>query len=272
MQRLLTFVVPLRAPAASKNWERVLERLLKTMRSIEAACANTPGLGAVLVANHGAELPELPGCFDLVRVDLAPPAVSVFFGDGDDDERRNAVWWDKGFKVATGMRHALSLGTRFVMSVDADDLISRRIGSLPLNSPDSNGWFINNGWLLTAGSRWSLAIDDFHNWCGTYAIVRADLLPLIEPIEALDPEEIRLVFGHHRNLIPLLAERGTPLEEAGFRAAIYIVGHSESNYRRGRLRSEQLALHKIFSNPRNFLRWLRRLRYLGYRSRSEFSL
>ncbi|WP_148862591.1 hypothetical protein [Marinobacter fonticola] len=272
MQRVLTFVVPLRSPAASRNWERVLERLAETVRSIQSACDKTPGLGAVLVANDDAQLPELPGCFEVVRVDLPPPEVSVFKGEGSDEARRNAVWWDKGFKVATGMRHAHLAGSRFVMSVDADDFISQNIGELPAREPESDGWLVNEGWLLPAGARWGIALDDFHNWCGTYAIVRTDLLPLEAPVETLAPEIIKRLFGHHRELVPDLASKGKVLKPAGYLAAVYTVAHSESNFGRGSLLSSVLSPSKFFANPRKYVKRLLRLRYFARRDRAEFSV
>ena len=271
-ERLLTFVVPLRAPAASKNWERVLERLAETVRSIDSACKETPGLGAVLVVNREAELPPLPSCFEVIRVDLPPPGVSIFKGESADHERRDAVNWDKGLKVLTGMRHAQALSSRFVMSVDADDLVSRFIAKLPKESPESNGWLIDEGWLLPVGGKWGMTVDDFHNWCGTYAIVRTNLLPLERGIEENEPEVVKRIFGNHRHLAAELEEKGLPLQMAGYPAAIYSVGHSESNFGREGLARSMFAPEKFVENPRKYIKRLTKLRYFSSRYRFEFSI
>lgn len=270
MERLLTFVIPLRSPAASRNWSKVLERLHETARSIESACAASHDIGAVVVANRDAELGDLPECFDIVRVDLDPPAVSVFKGDVSEDERRQAVWWDKGYKVATGMIFAKQLGSRFVMGVDADDLVASGLGDLARSDPDSFGWYIDKGWLLPVGSRWGLVLGDFHNWCGTYAVVRTDLLPLERDVVSMDPTIVRRLFGHHRDLIPDLAAKGTPLKPVEYRAAVYSIGHSEGNYGRVGLFSGMLAPSKVFTRPKYFLKYLLKLRFFGPAEKKKF--
>lgn len=270
MTRTLTFVIPLRSPAASRNWPNVLARLSETVRSIESACAGSSDMGAVLVANKDAYLGELPQWLDVVRVDLEPPEVSVFKGEGSEDGRRSAVWWDKGYKVATGMRFAKQMGSRFVMSCDADDLVASDLGDLARSEPESNGWYIDKGWLLPVGSRWGLVLGDFHNWCGTYAIVRTDLLPLDQEIDSMDPVIVRSLFGHHRDLIPEMAKRGSPLKTVDFRGAVYSIGHSEGNYGRAGLMSDMLAPRNLFTRPKYFLKYLLRLRFFGAAERRRF--
>jgi len=270
VDRLLTFVIPLRPPAASRNWARVLERLHETARSIEAACAGSDDVRAVVVANRDAELGDLPKCFDVLRVDLAPPTVSVFKGEASDDERRQAVWWDKGYKVASGMVFAKKLGSRFVMSVDADDLVASGLGDMARSDPDSYGWYIDKGWLLPVGSRWGLVIGDFHNWCGTYAIVRTDLLPLEQSVDSMDPMVVRRIFGHHRDLIPEMIEKKTPLKPVEYRAAVYSIGHSEGNFGRAGLISGMLAPKNLFTRPRYFLKYLMKLRFFGPAEQTKF--
>lgn len=270
MERILTFVIPLRSPAASRNWPKVLERLHETVRSVEAACSGPGDVRAVVVANRDAEVGHLPDCFDILRVDLDPPKVSVFKGESADEDRKQAVWWDKGFKVASGMAFAKKSGSKFVMSVDADDLVASDLADLPRSDPDSSGWYIDKGWLLPVGSSWGLAVDDFHNWCGTYAMVRTDLLPLEPDVNTMDPAVVRSLFGHHRDLIPEMIRRGTPLKTIDHRAAVYSIGHSEGNYGRGGLLSGMLAPKKLFTRPRNFLRYLRKLRFFGSVEKKKF--
>lgn len=270
MDRLLTFVVPLRSPAASRNWANVLERLHETACSIEQACAEADDIGAVVVANREAELGNLPECFDVVRVDLAPPAVSVFKGDAPEAERKEAFCWDKGYKVAKGMAHAKSLGSRFVMSVDADDLVSTSLGDLARSEPDSHGWYIDKGWLLPVGSHWGIVLGDFHNWCGTSAMVRTDLLPLDQDVDSMEPAVVRSIFGHHRDLIPDMIENGTPLKPVDFRGAVYSVGHSEANYGRPGLMSGMLAPKNLLTRPKYFLRYLLKLRFFGPAEKKQF--
>ena len=270
MERILTFVIPLRSPAASRSWPKVLERLYETARSIESACSGSGDVRAVVVANRDAEIGTLPACFDIVRVDLDPPKVSVFKGESTDDDRKQAVWWDKGFKVASGMAFARQSGSKFVMSVDADDLVASDLADLPRSDPDSYGWYIDKGWLLSVGSRWGLVVDDFDNWCGTYAMVRTDLLPLETDVNTMDPAVVRSLFGHHRDLIPEMIKRNTPLQPIDYHAAVYSIGHTEGSFGRGGLLSGVLAPKKLFTRPRDFLKYLLKLRFFGTSEKTLF--
>lgn len=270
MKSLLTFVLPLVSPLAAKNWDDVLDRLSETARSIENIHRNHKDVLAVLVVNKEACLRPLPECFEILRVDLPPPKMSVYRGDHDEQERAEAVKWDKGYKIAHGMIHAKRGGSQFLMGVDADDLLSNEIPNIIQQDCAANGWYINMGWLLPLRSRWGIVLQDFHNWCGTHAIVRCDLMPLGESVESMDPAIIKGLYGHHRELIPYLAKAGTGLKPINFNAAVYRVNHSEGNYMRGGLMETVLAPKKLFSDPKKFLRRLFRLRYFGRKTEKTF--
>ena len=263
MKSLLTFVLPLVPPHAAKNWNDVLNRLNETARSIENIHRDHKDVSAILVVNKEACLRPLPECFEVLRVDLPPPQMSVYRGECNELERAEAVKWDKGYKVAHGMIHGKRQGSQFLMGVDADDLLSNEIPNIIQQDCSANGWYINMGWLLPLGSRWGIALPDFHNWCGTHAIVRSDLLPLEESVDSMDPAIIKGLYGHHRELIPYLSEADTGLKPINFNAAIYRVNHSEGNYRRRGLMDSFLAPKELFSDPKNYLKWLSRLRYFG---------
>lgn len=248
----------------------MVSRLKETAHSIQAACDSVCGVRAIVVANDEVDIGVLPPCFDVMRVKLKAPSVSVFRGETEEVTRASAVRWDKGFKVASGMLEAKKAGSRFVMSVDADDLVASSIAQLPAMFPESNGWFVRQGWLLPVHSHWGVLLDDFQNWCGTYAMIRTDLLPLPDDLGALPPVVVRSLFGHHRDLLPFLAEQSTPLEPMPFRAAVYRIGHPDGNYGRASLTSGVLDPRHLVAQPRDFLRWLSRLRFFGAREKARF--
>lgn len=266
---MITFIIPLRHPASSKNWQNVVARLTETLTSAANACREG-NARCILVANEEATLPPLPSAVDLLRVAIPPPAVSVFRGEADDNERRRAVWLDKGLKVAAGAIRARAAGSRYVMSVDADDLVSNRIPSFVAQHAGEPGWYVRTGWLLPVGGRIGALLPDFHNWCGTYAIVRTDLLPLADRLETMDPETVRLWFGHHRELIPALASHESPLAPLPFPGAIYRIGHGDGNFQRQSLASELFGWRRWRENPRAFVRQLTRLRWFGPGCTREF--
>lgn len=267
---MLTFVIPLISPKASKNWECVLDRLDETARSIENIANDCREIRAIVVATQDAVLRPLPDCFDVVRTDLPPPSISVFRGECDENDRREALFWDKGYKTALGMIHAKRRGSTFVMGVDADDLLSKRIVDVVRADSDAFGWYIAKGWILPLNSKWGILVQDFHNWCGTYAIVRTDMLPLLESVEDMHPEIVKSLFGNHRDLIPYLEHQKTPLAPIDFYAAVYRVDNPSGNFGRPNLRSSFFRKEKLFSEPRKFFKRLLSLRYFGGKEQSLF--
>ncbi|BES72591.1 hypothetical protein RE428_36090 [Marinobacter nanhaiticus D15-8W] len=270
MSLILTFVIPLISPKASKDWQCVLDRLDETARSIENIANECQAIRAIVVATQDAVLRPLPTCFDIVRTDLPPPAVSVFRGECDERVRKDALFWDKGYKTALGMIHAKQRGSTFVMGVDADDLLSKRILDLVRDDTDAFGWYISKGWILPLNSKWGILLQDFHNWCGTYAIVRTDILPLHDSVEEMHPEIVKSLFGNHRELIPYLEHQKRPLKPIDFHAAVYRVDNPSGNFGRRNLRSSFFRKEKLLNEPRSFFRWLLKLRYFGEKERSLF--
>lgn len=266
---MLTFLIPLRHPDSSKNWPNVCARLSETLASVASACA-TGSAQALLIANEGSELPELPPAVRLISVKFPPPSVSVFRGDGDDHERRRAVWLDKGLKIATGAIAARAAGSDYVMAVDADDLVSNRISDFVVRHKGAPGWFVEKGWLLPVNSSLGAILYGFHNWCGTYAIVRTDLLPLEETPDRMDPELVRNLLGHHRDLIPMLASANTPLAPLPFPGAVYRIGHGEGNFQRSSLRTELFGWRRLWRNPKAFVRQALRVRPFLRAQSAEF--
>jgi len=262
--------LPLVSPLAVKDWDKVLDRLNETARSIDNIHRNHENVVAILVVNKEACLRPLPECFEVLRVDLPPPQLSVYRGDCDERVRAEAVKWDKGYKVAHGMIHGKKNGSSFLMSVDADDLLSNEIPNIIQADCAANGWYINMGWLLPLGSRWGVLLPDFHNWCGTHAIVRSDLLPLADSVDSMDPAIIKGIYGHHRELIPYLSGAGNGLKPIDFNAVVYRVNHSEGNYMRRGLLGSVLSPKKLIFEPKSFLLWLFRLRYFGRKIEKTF--
>ena len=249
---MMAFITPLRHPDASKNWANVIARLRETMASLNAACIHGGKAFGVLVANKEAELPPLPESIHVLRVDQPPPAVSVYRGESSFAERREAVWADKGGKLAAGAIFARDQGAQYIMIVDADDLVHREIPSL-VDSMGGPGWYINRGILLPVGSRTGAVLKDFHNWCGSSVIVNVDLLGLQQTPEAMDQNVVKRWLGHHRVMIPELKKAGHELRPIPFLGAIYRTGHGDGSYQRKGLRQELFTFSHFRRSPAKFL-------------------
>ena len=266
---MLAFIVPLTHPAACRSWGSVLIRLQETLRSIESCIKNNMAFG-VVVANHEAELPKMPSGIHVLRINLAPPTISVFSGEVPEDQRRKVKRLDKGTKVLFGSMFARDQGAQYIMNVDADDLISRRIPGYVATNKGAPGWYVNEGWVLPVGSKWAYRAENFDHLCGTSLIIRTDLFNIPDSIKKNSPKTISRNFGSHKFIADDLAAKGYPLEPIPFAASVYRTGHGENNSNPGSLFELYFKRNWSPLNPVNFLGKIAKLRPFGNRLRQEF--
>lgn len=235
---MLSFVIPVRHPDNADNWRKLKENLNQTVGSI--ARQDDDRWRAVIVANHGADLPELPARFEVARVNL-PPNRLYRQGGAEKEAFYEAVRSDKGRRVLAGMLHLGVAG--HYMVVDDDDLVSRRLASFVAAHTGENGWFVRDGYVWSDGGALLYLHSDFSRLCGTSHIVRADLLALPASYEAVDETYIRRMLGSHVFIHDDLDASGSPLAPLPFVGAVYRTGHAGAHSRsKGIL--EQFFLHK----------------------------
>ncbi|MEF0942176.1 galactosyl transferase [Rhizobium sp. BR 362] len=262
---LVTFIIPVRHQANAKDWPALKERLSQTMASI--AGQSNPDWSAVIVANEGADLPDLPPQFSVARVTF-PPNQLHDLDSADREQVYDAFRLDKGRRVLSGMLSARD--ARFFMIVDDDDFVSANIVSYVAKHPQANGWKIDKGYLWNEGGRLLMHYDDFANYCGTSLIIKSRLYDLPATLEAADVDYVKSMLGSHVRIGNILADRGTPLEALPFRGAIYRVGHSGAHSKSSSLLSTYFFNTSALRRPRQLLRNLRRVRPLDRGLRSEF--
>jgi hypothetical protein len=245
----LVFIIPVRHPQNAKDWEQLKANLLQTFASISAQTNAT--WRALVVANHGADLPPMPAGFEAVFVDLPP---NPLYELGDDQEAYfEAVRLDKGRRILAGLFQAQTQG--HIMLVDDDDFVHRDLASFSARHPTANGWYVRDGYLWNEG-RLLYKYRDFSHLCGTSHIIRSDLFKLPARIEDASDAFVRRRLGSHRFIADDLRTEGTPLSPLPFAGAVYRVGHA------GAHSQSQSILRKFFFGPeapRNPLRLLRRL-------------
>jgi len=266
---ILACVVPLIHPVACRNWGDILARLTETLRSI-SACAERGQTMGIVVANVGSELPTLPSGVIAEFIELPPPSTSVFVGEVPEDERRNVKQLDKGTKVLTGCMLARDRGARYVMTVDADDLISSRLPGYIRQHCGGPGWYVDKGWVLPVGNRWAYLRDDFVRGCGTSLIIRTDLLDLPRRLEQRSSAQISRWFGSHKFIRDDLASENHVLEPIPFAAAVYRTGHTENNTGKGAIRDLYFPDRLALRSPLEFARRAARLRPFNQKLRQEF--
>jgi hypothetical protein len=261
----LTFIIPVRHPENSPDWTLQIKNLKETVASI--ANQDSPLWRCIIVANRTAEIPAMPSGVDVERVDFPPNphhekagvSLEVFY---------DAVRLDKGRRLLAGLIRAKN--SRFVMIVDDDDFVSRRLTSFVAANQASNGWVLRDGLVWGDGGKWTYRHDAFSDLCGTSRIVRTEIYKAPATVAEASEEYIKRTLGSHRYIDSQLAAAGTPLAALPFPGAVYRIGHASAHSK------SRTILNSLVFN-RQALRWphrvpgkLARLRLLSPAVRQEF--
>ncbi len=261
MRKILSFIIPVRHQANAKDWRNIMRQLSQTLGSI--AAQDRDGWQAVIVANHDAEMPELPAGVSVKRVDFPPNPLPHPRDSRLREASKQQMRLEKGRRVLAGMLHALELSDGapgHFMIVDDDDFVHRGLTSFVAANPQANGWYFKEGYIWTEGGTLLYRYDGFFLLCGTSDIIRHDLYQLPASVVAADETYIRLVLGIPHVLRENLAAAGTPLAPLPFCGAVYRTGHAESwSHTEGMLR--RFFMQKaMLRNPVELARRVRRLR------------
>lgn len=262
---LITFIIPIRHPDNARNWHNLKERLSETIRSITNQSSGN--WECILVANYGADLPNLSPGMRIVWVDF-PPNDLHEYQVNNRAAAYQAVRLDKGRRVLAGMLSASQ--SSYFMVVDDDDLISRNVVAHVAEKAGATGWSINKGYVWTEGGHIVFAHDNFHHLCGTSLIVRSDLYNLPQDAASADVEWIKSMLGSHIQLPELLARRGVGLRSFPLRAIVYRVGHDGSHSRAPGILRKHVFNRGVVKNPMALISNLLRLRILRGSLRREF--
>jgi hypothetical protein len=265
MKNILTFIIPVRHQDNAPSWQNVKRHLSDTILSISRQQGD--GWKAIIVANQGAELPDIPKGFEVTRVDF-PPNKLYTQGNAEQEDFYDAFRIDKGRRVLAAMLQAGEIG--HVMIVDDDDFISRRLTSFVRANPEANGWYIRDGYIWSDGGRLLYRSADFFRLCGTSHIVRADLYQIPPSLEAADETYIRRMLGSHRFICDYLDAAGTPLAPLPFIGAVYRTGHAESYIGSSTILKQYFLRKDLLKTPRELARRALRLKLKNRRIEQEF--
>ena len=262
---LVTFIIPVRHQENAKDWSALKSRLAQTIASISG---QTHGdWRAIIVANEGADLPDLPPQFSTVRVNF-PPNEFYDLSDANREKAYDAVRLDKGRRILSGM--LAGSGSTFFMVVDDDDFVSSGIAAFISENRNADGWKIDKGYLWSEGARFLLHHNDFSNFCGTSLIIRAALYGLPASVEEADPAYVRTMLGSHVKIGKILADAGHPLSPLPFRGAIYRVGHSGAHSKSIGLLKAHFLNKWVLRHPQHLIGNLLKVRLISNGLRKEF--
>ncbi len=251
----LTFVMPVRHHLSVDDWEHVRLRMEETLASLSAQTVRT--WRCLVVASSDTPLPPMPARCDVIRVTL-PFAPLPAAQDVGQEARDEAVRADKGRRILEGL--VAERPTGHVMVVDYDDFVSNRLAALVAQAPESDGWFVDSGYLYDGGPLLYKVRDGFNGLCGTSLIVNARLLEIPHTVEDADEAWTRRWLGSHIFLAEDLAAAGHPLEPVPFPAAVYRIGYRGNTSGTPTIRTFLFRKRLLVTQPLRALRRLTRLR------------
>lgn len=266
--RIATFLIPFPSRNFLRDWDLACAFLRQTVAGLLGS--DDPRLGVVIVG-HDSPMNRVPkdSRVQFLECDFSPPDAKV------------AKWpaviiGDKMAKLQNGWKHAQkNLPSRFVMSVDPDDFVSRKLVGF-LSSAEAPGYRISSGWIWSTGNQWMIeASDQFDELCGSSVVFRSDVADLeFDPYKITHavPEHVQEIAGRtkftmlvnelHALSADGLARHGLEMKSIPFRAAVYRIGNANSFMQR----------RAVFHSLRFFLGRLRRTRLLNESLRQEFGI
>jgi hypothetical protein len=156
------FIIPLKSPLKSKDWNTVSNLFQRCVRSISAQ--TNKNFRIIVVGN------EIPKVITVSPIEILPLQVQL----KEPDDNIDCMDMDKAKKILCGVELAETLGASYCMPVDADDLISNRIvdyvASANLNE-QAPGWLLSKGYVYPEGGNiLYYRRKKFMEICGTSAI------------------------------------------------------------------------------------------------------
>ena len=210
---MLVFVIPLRNPSTARDWQRCQQLCRQTVASALAqANSNVRVILACREFEPEIEDPRLI----VIRKPFPDPRQ-----DWVDQHR------DKYEKICAALVEARKHSPCYVVKLDADDLVSRKLATYIEVTKNPNGYYVPKGYLWRDGRPTLLQINQFHAKCGSSNIVYAgpDELPCSMTEDSSNFPLLK--FGHHMT-VEKYAAMGRPLEPVPFRAVIYRQAHGEN--------------------------------------------
>ena len=241
---MLVFIVPLQSPRASSNWGLVSALCERTLRSL---CGQTNGDFRVFLV-----------CNEAPAINFTHPALTIIEHDFPIPERNTAArMFDKHEKLKRGMIAARALAPCHVMFADADDCVHRGLAEWCKKNPTHPGWYVADGYIHTAGSRWLYRRREFDLICGTAAIVHCAETDFPREMSYRKEDFVMIDCGHFEFRNPERT-RGRKLDPLPFRGAVYMTatGENDSGISMREWKGKKMLLKKLF-NSRLLTRRLR---------------
>jgi hypothetical protein len=213
-QRLLAFAIPLIAKRRSTDWDRVVTDLQMTVASL---LNQTDPHFRILIGTNDDIRGMLPKDrrIEIIKIKKEHGAA--------DESRRQRSDRDAGYKKSVLTSQGARRGARFVMYVDADDLISSRLVELVRSIDHPYGYILRKGFVMNCASGLVLScpsehirVEGFDQFCGSSIVLT---YPTTSK-NASDWHEKIMSGGHHRARLAFMRS-GCPAVDLHEELAIY---------------------------------------------------
>jgi hypothetical protein len=263
----IAFVIPVRHQDNATDWPGLKRRLAQTMQSI--ANQQSASWRGVVVANTGADLPDMPNGFEVCRVDF-PPNPKYDINDVNRNEALDTFRFDKGRRVLMGMLQVRD--SEYAMIVDDDDFVSNRLVDWIERNIDVDCCDFDVGLKWSEGVPVTFLEKNFTKVCGTSHIVRLKYYKLPETFAAASETYIKNYLGSHHQISAFVRDAGGTVRSLPFPGAIYRVGHPGAHSQSKGIVWANLLDPKLMRQPRRWLRNMRSVRVVTTSMRREFSI
>ncbi|MEO9145212.1 MAG: hypothetical protein ABI237_06600 [Ginsengibacter sp.] len=267
---MIAFILPLKPKLQSNNWQKDCVLLEATIRSllnqeegsykIFVVFSDDPQIN---ISSDRLSFIQFPFPFmNTSEINEAKNILPYFGNDTVMLERR----WDKSRKIFYGCKMAKEAGCTYLMSVDADDLVSNKLTKYieqRLKEKELPGFYIDKGFLYNYGNKRMIRIEkDMQNFNGSTHIIKSDFV-LIPDFENGKWMDYNLFTSHGWIRQRLKDTHGIELEAIPFPAIIYVAhGGNISNVSR----------LNFMEKLKHFIKLILRSRKVDETIKKEFSI
>jgi len=238
MKPRIGIIIPLRAPETTSNWLAVSEICKRTLNSIFQSTSSNYSI--VLVCH------QAPGG---LKNDQTLSVVEMRLPIPTDQEGYKS---DKFKKIVEGAKILRKEKFDYIMILDADDLIHRRLIEWIVEKPLCNGYRVHRGWVYGGGA-FARVQHNFDAMCGS-SIIHRDVPHKSGADPALIPH--CCAWGYYITI-------GKPLYDIPFRAVCKVIGYGEN-----------ISAGKCFLGPNitSTIKKIFHMRPIGSKFRRDFGI
>lgn len=232
----IDFVIPLKPKIKSGNWSDDCKVLNKTLQSLINQIS--PHFRAYVIYS------DMP---DFILEDKRIQYIHFPYGFQEfkdipqkeillkDCKTENMVVrrWDKGRKVTYGSKIAIENNCHYIMSLDADDLVSNKLVEFIENNHRNYkvpGWIIDKGYVYKENSRYLVRVPRKMNYLNGSTIILHTNLIKIPDFSSAKYLDYNLFTDHGWAYDRMKIEYGVELELVKFPAVVYVVHGNNASF------------------------------------------